>query len=63
MSERTALLSTADDTLLHQLRRVAGESPDRLCILDTDGGAVISIPGTEKADPDDVRVKGRGHKV
>jgi NAD(P)-dependent dehydrogenase (short-subunit alcohol dehydrogenase family) len=32
-------------------------------ILDTDGGAVISIPGTEKADPDDVRVKGRGHKV
>ena len=32
-------------------------------ILDTDGGAVISIPGTEKADPKDVRVKGRGHKV
>ncbi len=32
-------------------------------ILDTDGGAVISIPGTEKADPDDVRVKGRGSKV
>jgi hypothetical protein len=32
-------------------------------ILDTDGGAVISIPGTEKADPKDVRVKGRGSKV
>ncbi len=32
-------------------------------ILDTDGGAVISIPGTDKADPGDVRVKGRGHKV
>ena len=23
----------------------------------------ISIPGTDKADPVDVRVKGRGHKV
>ena len=32
-------------------------------ILDTDGGAVISVPATDKADKNDVRVKGRGHKV
>lgn len=32
-------------------------------ILDTDGGAVISVPNTDKADKNDVRVKGRGHKV
>jgi NAD(P)-dependent dehydrogenase (short-subunit alcohol dehydrogenase family) len=32
-------------------------------ILDTDGGAVISIPGTEAADADDPRVKGPNQRA